>query len=96
MSQQIYFHHNIDNPNGGFTVVFHFDACDWFEGEGQVPELNYIDLNYDERQTQLIKACIESINSYDDTMVCAMQDAAEEFKKNQDVDSIWHDYFVRY
>jgi hypothetical protein len=95
MSQQVYFHHHIDTPNGGFTVVFHFDALDWFEGEGQIPELNYVDMDYSPCQTDLIKQCIESLNSYDNTLLYAMQDAADEFEKNQDIDSIWHDYFMR-
>lgn len=84
MSQQIYFHHNIDTPNGGFTVVFHFDARDWFEGEGQVPELNYLPMDYTPREQELIETCLESLNSHDNTLVYAMQEAADLFKRNAD------------
>jgi len=84
MSNQIYFNHNIDTPSGGFVVMFHFDARDWFEGEGQIPELNYIDMDYDERQTRLIKQQIESLNSDDYTLIYAMQDAADEYKSVMD------------
>lgn len=84
MSNQIYFDHNIDTFAGGFPVIFHFDARDWFEGEGQIPELNYIDLDYDERQTSLIKQCLDSLNSDDNTLIYAMQEAADKFKHQLD------------
>ena len=52
--------------------------------EGQIPELNYIDMDYDGRQTRLIKQQIESLNSDDYTLIYAMQDAADEYKSVMD------------
>ena len=80
MSNQIYFNHTIDTPDGGFTVVFYFDARDWFEEEGQIPELRYWPMHYSPRQQSFIETCLESLNSDDNTLIYAMQEAADKFK----------------
>jgi len=69
----------IEDEAGSFEVPMYFSAHEWFDDDsGDIPEIHYTDIGFDERQKTIIHDLIGQVGTeHDGGLLSAMQKAAD-------------------